>query len=135
MFAVHVLLVVPFQILGTIHVLGFFSWSRFFTGGHRNKQLPRNLRNTAYLPNEFFKQILNSKFFAPKQIKFVSILLRIAGLVEWSASRAPSQQVVVSKSGKCTEAILPHFLTKHDLNILKKITVVVESNLRLKGQW
>jgi hypothetical protein len=25
-----------------------------FTGGHRNNWLPRNLRNTAYLPNEFF---------------------------------------------------------------------------------
>jgi hypothetical protein len=32
---------------------------------------------------KFFKQILNSNFFAPKQIKFVSILLRNAGLVEW----------------------------------------------------
>jgi hypothetical protein len=58
---------------------GFFSRSRFFTGGHRKNRLPRNLENTADLPNEFFQSNFEFKFFTAKEIEFVSLVLLASG--------------------------------------------------------
>jgi ABC-type phosphate/phosphonate transport system permease subunit len=38
----------------------------FFTGGYRKNRLPRNLKNTADLPNEFFQTNFEFNFFYNK---------------------------------------------------------------------
>jgi hypothetical protein len=93
---------------------GFFSRSSFFTGGHRKNRLPRNLKNTADLPNEFFQTNFEFKFFNSKTnrvcILFVTCFW-LGGVVVTSRTHATLRGIELHGKHRCS---FPNFLKELD---------------------
>jgi hypothetical protein len=103
---------------GAVSIKDFFSRSRFLTGGHRNKRLPRNLGNTAYLPNEFFQTNFEFNFFHNKTNKVCTQIVTCfwhGGVVKFSRTNLTDRGIEL---WPCTEANFPSFFNETRLKTI-----------------
>jgi hypothetical protein len=122
------------------HYQGFFFRWAFFTGGHRNYRLPRNLKNLAILPDEFFQTNFEFKFFCVKTttlyIQFVQtcpIIVVVRGSKLYSAYPEVARSILHPTTSVQVQRGLPRWAKLLDVTdnsaVFKLLFGTLHSNL------